>query len=129
MFTKGTKERLDELEAQREQLETDIIKQEIVDETVTREQVVLWLKEMKKLDLSLDDSKRKLIDTFVNSIVLYDDKVVVSFNCKERASEIALSKYSVSDSTISGAPRICVVCRLFASGADFFFVRHSQQKP
>lgn len=59
-------------------------------ELAEREQVVEWLKEMKRLDLSSDDSKRKLVDTFVNSVYLYDDKVVITFNCREGASTLAL---------------------------------------
>ena len=83
IVSRETKQRFEELEAQRTELETDIIKQEIQEEIITREQVVEWLKEMKRLDLSLDDSKRKLVDTFVNSVYLYDDKVVIIFNCRE----------------------------------------------
>ncbi len=90
MLTKSTKKRLDELEEQREQLEADIIKEEIQKDIITREQVIIWLKHMKQLDLKLDDSKRKLVDTFVNSVYVYDDRVVISFNCREGASTIAL---------------------------------------
>ena len=90
IVSRETKQRCEELEAQRTELETDIIKQEIQEEIITREQVVEWLKEMKRLDLSLDDSKRKLVDTFVNSVYLYDDKVVIIFNCREGASTLAL---------------------------------------
>ena len=90
IVSRETKQRFEELEAQRTELETDIIKQEIQEEIITREQVVEWLKEMKRLDLSLDDSKRKLVDTFVNSVYLYDDKVVIIFNCREGASTLAL---------------------------------------
>lgn len=35
-------------------------------------------------------TKRKLVDTFVNSVYLYDDKVVIIFNCREGASTLAL---------------------------------------
>ena len=90
IVSRETKQRFEELEAQRTELETDIIKQEIQEEIITREQVVEWLKEMKRLDLSLYDSKRKLVDTFVNSVYLYDDKVVIIFNCREGASTLAL---------------------------------------
>ncbi|UKI16658.1 MAG: hypothetical protein L6V87_01865 [Ruminococcus sp.] len=48
MVSRETKQRFDELEARRAELETDIIKQEIQEEIITREQVVEWLKEMKK---------------------------------------------------------------------------------
>ncbi len=104
MLTQSTKDRFDELELQRQQIETEIIKQEIQEDLITREQIIEWLKAMKKLDLSLGDSKRKLIDTFVNSILVYDDKLVVGFNYKERASTLALSNYYVSFCKELGAP-------------------------
>ena len=104
MVSRETKQRFDELEARRAELETDIIKQEIQEEIITREQVVEWLKEMKRLDLSLDDSKRKLVDTFVNSIYLYDDKVVISFNCREGASTLALPLDDISACERIGEP-------------------------
>lgn len=105
MLTQATKDRFDELELQRQQIEADIVKQEIQKDLVTREQVIEWLKAMKRLDLTLDDSKRKLVDTFVNSILVYDDKVVVSFNYKEGASTLALSDYIASVSIIFGVPK------------------------
>ena len=104
VISRSTKDRLDELEAQREQLEANIIRQEIQDEIITREQVVQWLRSMKSLDLSLPDSKRMLVDTFVNSIYLYDDKVVIGFNCKEEASSLAFSSGEVSACRLEGEP-------------------------
>ena len=59
---------------------------------------------MKRLDLSVDDNKRRLVDTFVNSVYLYNDRVVISFNCRERASKIALSKEACSSCARLGEP-------------------------
>ena len=119
MVSRETKQRFDELEARRAELETDIIKQEIQEEIITREQVVEWLKEMKRLDLSLDDSKRKLVDTFVNSVYLYDDKVVIIFNCREGASTLALPLDDTSACMRIGEPHSSNPNSLQGSG---FFV-------
>lgn len=60
MLTKSTKQRLDELEARKEQLEADIINEEINSRKLSRGQVIDWLKKMKSLDLASDDNKRSL---------------------------------------------------------------------
>ena len=63
-----------------------------------------WLRSMMSLDLSLPDSKRMLVDTFLNSIYLYDDKLVIGFNCKEEASSLAFSSGEVSACRLEGEP-------------------------
>lgn len=104
MLTKSTKKRLDEQKAQRDVIESNIIKQEIQQNVITREQVITWLQNMKRLDLASDDSKRKLVDTFVNSVYLYDDRAVISFNCREGASTIALPSGDCSACMRLGEP-------------------------
>ena len=90
VLTKSTKKRLDDLEAQKEKPEIDIMREQLQEEVLTRDKIVFWLRKMKDLDLAQDDNKRILIDTFVNSIQVFDDKLIVSFNNREGASEIAL---------------------------------------
>ena len=104
MLTKSTKKRLDKLEEQKERLEADILKEEIQQDVLKKDQVIIWLKNMKRLDLSIDDNKRRLVDIFVNAVHLYDDKVVISFNFRDRASKIALSHDCVSDCANLGEP-------------------------
>ncbi len=118
MLTKSTKKRLDELEVQKEQIELNIIKQEIQQNAITREQVIIWLQNMKQIDLASDDSKRKMVDTFVNSVYLYDDRVVISFNCREGASKIALPNGGVSDCVLLGEPNW--INPNSEKGSDFF---------
>ena len=105
MLTKSTKQRLDELEARKEQLEADIINEEINSRKLSRGQVIDWLKKMKSLDLASDDNKRIMVDTFVNSVYLYDDRMVVSFNCREKVSTLALPDGCVSDGRSLGEPK------------------------
>ena len=97
ILTKSTKKRLDDLEAQKEKLEIDILREGLQQEILTRDMVVRRLREMKELDLSVDDNKRILIDTFVNSIQVFDDKLIVSFNNREGESEISLLTDGCSD--------------------------------
>ncbi len=53
---------------------------------------------MKTPDLTTNDNKRRLVDTFVNSVYLYDDnKAVVSFNYHEGASTLVIPAGECSD--------------------------------
>ena len=87
-------------------LEVKIAKEEIQSQILTKEQVEFWLKNMEKLDLANTDNKQRVINTFVNSIYVYDDKFVVNFNCREESEVIPRDlKGDVSSLTILGAPR------------------------
>ena len=56
-----------------------------------------------------------LIDTFVNAIYLYDDKVVITFNYKDGTKTVSFSELNAalteqrsgSDLDCSGAPKPC----------------------
>ena len=104
ILTKSTKKRLDELEAQKGKLELDIMREQIQTEILTKDQIIFWLRKSKELDLTNDDNKRILIDTFISSINAYDDKLVVCFNTREKTSASVLLTGGCSDSGGVGAP-------------------------
>ena len=72
-----------------------------------------WLLRFRKLDMSLKDQRQALVDTFINAIYLYDDKVLITFNYKEgtqtvtfgEATEVA-SEGNSSDLDCIPAPAI-----------------------
>lgn len=64
--------------------------EEIQTQILTREQVKFWLSKMIDLKLASQDNKQRIIDTFVNSIYVHDDRVIINFNCREE-SEVFLS--------------------------------------
>lgn len=43
------------------------------------------------------DHRRQMIDTFVNAVYLYDDKVVLIFNYKEGSREVSFDDVKSSD--------------------------------
>jgi hypothetical protein len=75
--TSSTKQRLDELEAAKSDLEVRILQEKMVKPTLTKEQLIFWLSRFRKLDVTQKDQRQRLIDTFVNAIYLYDDKIVL----------------------------------------------------
>ena len=51
---------------------------------------VLWIVRFRMLDMAKKEHRQKLIITFVNTIYLYDDKVVITFNYKEGSKTLTL---------------------------------------
>ena len=50
--------------------------------------MTFWLHRFRKLDVRQKSHRKMLIDTFVNAIFLYDDKMVVTFNYKDGTDTI-----------------------------------------
>ena len=44
--------------------------------------VRFWLLRFRKLDMTQPEQRQALVDTFINAIYLYDDKVLITFNYK-----------------------------------------------
>lgn len=88
ILTKSTKSRLEELEATKEELETKIACEKLAKPKVSAEFMTFWLQRFRKLDVRQKSHRKMLIDTFINAIFLYDDKMVITFNYKERTTTI-----------------------------------------
>lgn len=112
IFNKSTKARLDELEATKDELETRIACEKLIKPKLTAEQMTFWLHRFRKLDVSKKEHRQMLIDTFVNAIFLYDDKMLLTFNFKDGTKTITFADVtsaleradSGSDLDCSGAP-------------------------
>ena len=50
--------------------------------------MTFWLHRFRKLDVQQKSHRTMLIDTFINAIFLYDDKMVITFNYKEGTTTI-----------------------------------------
>lgn len=55
---------------------------------LTKEQIIDWLKSLKKYGIKRLEHERKLINIFVNSVYLYDDKIVINFNYKDGSKAV-----------------------------------------
>ena len=90
IFTKSTKSRLEELEVAKEELEIKIANEKLAKPKLTEEQILFYLHKFRVLDMSKQSHRQRLIDTFINRIYLYDDKLVITFNHKDGAQTITL---------------------------------------
>lgn len=59
----------------------------------------------ENFDVKKLENRKMLIDTFVNSVVLYDDRIDFYFNFKDNAKSLTLSELNtVSDLSSSSPP-------------------------
>ena len=96
---KTTKSELEKLEAEQEQLETNIAMEKLVKPVIPQEKIQAWLMNFAAADLSDKSQKQKIIDIFVNSVYVYDDRVVIFFNYKDGEQCVDFSVLSDSENT------------------------------
>mgnify|MGYP004592728561 CR=1 FL=1 len=65
ILTSSTKERLEQLEETKRELEARIAEEKLAKPKVTEEFIRLWLLRFRKLDMSLKDQRQALVDTFI----------------------------------------------------------------
>ena len=94
---KTTKSELEKLEAEQEQLETNIAMEKLVKPVIPQEKIQAWLMRFAAADLSDQSQKQKIIDIFVNSVYVYDDRVVIFFNYKDGERCVDFSVLSDSE--------------------------------
>ena len=108
IFTPSTKERLESLEQQKEELKIHIAQEEIIKPPIDKDKILFWLHRFRKMDTTKLEHRKRLIDSFVNAIYLYDDKVVFTFNYKDGSKTITMEEIEnsalSSDLTSLGAP-------------------------
>ena len=108
ILTSSTKERLEQLEETKRELEARIAEEKLAKPKVTEEFIRFWLLRFRKLDMSLKDQRQALVDTFINAIYLYDDKVLITFNYKEGTQTIPFEKVEESKAKGNGSDFDCV---------------------
>ena len=71
---------------------------------------MFWICRYRQLDVTIPEQRQRLIDGFVNSVYLYDDKIILTFNYKEGCKTISLCDImgvaDGSDMSASGAPKL-----------------------
>lgn len=109
VLTKSTKESLEELEAAKEELETRLANEQLSKPPkISAEFMTFWLHRFRKLDVTKQSHRKMLIDTFINAIYLYDDKMLITFNYKDGTKKITFSDIQeVSKRDASGSDLEC----------------------
>ena len=108
VLTRSTKERLEELENRRDELENRLACEKLAKPKVSAEFMTFWLHRFRKLDVRQQSHRKMLIDTFINAIFLYDDKMVITFNYKEGTKTITFAELQEAISNKNGSDLDCL---------------------
>ena len=105
IITSTTKQRMLELEQMRDEINLKLIKEEMKKPQMTKEGLILWLKQIQAMRLETKEHKQRLIDCFVNAVYLYDDKLVITFNYKEATKTVTMEQVNGSIIECAGVPK------------------------
>ena len=87
ILTDSTKERL---EAQREERKLYITQAQLTKPRYTKEQIVSWISRFKYGKADDPEYQKQIIDTFINSIYVFDDRLVFTYNYKDGTETMTL---------------------------------------
>ena len=81
ILNESTKARMDELDTQKNELRVALASAKLKEDLgLKKEHILFFLNQFTNLDFTDIDCQKRLIKLFVNSIFVYDDKIVLTFN-------------------------------------------------
>jgi hypothetical protein len=108
ILTSSTKQKLDELEETKSNLEVSILQEQMQKPLLTREQLKFWICRFRDTDVTRLEQRQRLIDIFVNSVYVYDDHAVITFNYRDGTKTVSLAEIESagvgSSLSLFGAP-------------------------
>ena len=104
IYSSTTKKVLDELEERKRNLEIELFEAQTRNPVLTKEQILFALYNFRKIDISTQEGKQRLIDGFVNSIYMYDDHFVFTYNYKGQSKTVTFEELNSSPLTSQGSP-------------------------
>ena len=100
---------MQELEQQRRVLSFEIAQEEMAQPTFTADHIRFWLHQLRELNPQKLEHRRRLINSFVNAVYLYDDYLVFVGNYKDSTKTITFAELEEiglgSDAFASGVPK------------------------
>lgn len=96
IITEATKTTLEELEAQREKLRVSLAQIQLERHKFSKEEIVAWISRFKDGDVNDVAFQKEIIDVFVNSVYVYDDKLLLTFNYKDGTQTLTLEEINAA---------------------------------
>ena len=97
LYTRTTKERLEELEIQKDELIAKIADEKLKNPSFNEGFIRFWLMKFRKFDISQKKQRKALIGIFVNAIFLYDDRMLITFNYKDGTQTVRFEDALTAD--------------------------------
>jgi len=104
IVTASTKTRLMELEAERADIEKGIAKELIATPELDRDQIVFFLERFRDGDAKDERYREFLVDTFLQAVFVYDDRLVITLNYSGQNNKVTKS---LADKAASGEGSGC----------------------
>jgi len=98
LYTRTTKERLEALESQKDELTVKIADEKLKKPSFNEDFIRFWLMKFRKFDISQKKQRKALIEIFVNAIFLYDDRMLITFNYKDGTKTVRFEDTLTADS-------------------------------
>ena len=98
LYTRTTKERLEALEIQKDELTAKIADEKLKKPSFNEDFIRFWLLKFRKFDISQQKQRKALIEIFVNAIFLYDDRILITFNYKDGTQTVRFEDTLTADS-------------------------------
>ena len=90
--TSSAKQRLDELEGKKVDLEISIAREKIEKPPLDKEQIEFWISKFKDGDIDDPTYRLAIVDIFVNSVFLYDNEITITYNWKDGTKTVTLAE-------------------------------------
>ena len=97
LYTRTTKERLEALESQKDELTVKIADEKLKKPSFNEDFIRFWLMKFRKFDISQKKQRKALIEIFVNAIFLYDDRMLITFNYKDGTQTVRFEDTLIAD--------------------------------
>ena len=122
IFTQSTKQRLEELESKKKDIEIEIAKESIRRPLLNEDQVRFWFERLRNLNINELSHRKRLIDTFLNSVFVYDNKLLINCNYPNTSTIVRFSDINAtlngSDILACGRPILAVCTAKKPQGSD-----------
>ncbi|MCL2676225.1 MAG: hypothetical protein FWE84_06600, partial [Firmicutes bacterium] len=81
IFNDTTRQRMGELEQQKTEINAELADLRLTASVqLTKDQILFFLYAFRDMDFTDRDCQKRLLDTFVNAVFVYDDEVTITFN-------------------------------------------------
>lgn len=136
MYSDRMKTRMDELNAQKTQITASLADLELsTGFKLTRDHIAFFLRQFRDADMTDRNCQKRLIQTFVNSVFVYDDKLKIVFNYTADSNTVTLETIENLDIMEDGSGFVCstecsttiTVYELFKDLPDRWIVRSGEQ--
>lgn len=98
IFNDATKARMDQLDTQKAELTASLADLELaVSFRLTRDHILYFLTRFREMDFTDREVQKRLVQTFVNSVFLYDDKIKITYNYSGNSNTVTLATLEAAE--------------------------------